>query len=203
MLGSFQLSLDWRGSENFDLRTTHNVYSTTLHRLHSENSSYLERRILKFAGSVSQCVPGTCFNELLTPDFIWFKKYVLGTQGWSLAVKMNAVKCKSVADGWENRHLPFNLVQEITALAHEWTKEQQPLFSTFIQNAFPRRHGHGQPCVVALCHWGEWLVSTVRYLPPALHLTNICHKVQCTCHGFWIWLQIFVMRWSTAPLHLT
>ena len=57
-------------------------------------------------------MPGTCFNELLTPDFIWFKKYVLGTQGWSLVVKKDAFKCKSVADGWENGHLPFNLVQE-------------------------------------------------------------------------------------------
>ena len=71
MLGSFQLSLDWRGSENFDLRKTHNVYSTTVHRLHSENSSYLERRILKFAGSVSQCVPGTCFNELLLLSWLY------------------------------------------------------------------------------------------------------------------------------------
>ena len=103
MLGSFQLSLDWRGSENFDLRKTHNVYSTTLHRLHSENSQRV---------CLNVCQELVLMNSFFCPDFIWFKKYVLGAQGWSLVVKMDAFKCKSVADGWENGHLPFNLVQE-------------------------------------------------------------------------------------------
>ena len=114
MLGSFQLSLDWRGSENYDLRKTQNVYSTGCIRKtpHTLNAEYQNSQAVYFN------VPGTCFNELLTPDFIWFKKYVLGTQGWSLVVKMDAFKCKSVADGWENTHLPFNIDQSDQEALH-------------------------------------------------------------------------------------
>ena len=67
---------------------------------------------------VSMCQELVSMNSFFCPDFIWFKKYVLGTQGWSLVVKMDAFKCKSVADGWENTHLPFNIDQSDQEALH-------------------------------------------------------------------------------------
>ena len=110
MLGSFQLSFDWRGSENFDLRKTHKVYSTgcILKTPHTLDAEYWNSQ----AVCLNVCQELVLMKSFFCPDFIWFKKYVLGTQGWSLVVKMDAFKCKLVADGWENGHLPFNLLQE-------------------------------------------------------------------------------------------
>ena len=178
MLGSFQLSLDWRGSENYDLRKTQNVYSTGCIRKtpHTLNAEYQNSQAVYFN------VPGTCFNELLTPDFIWFKKYVLGTQGWSLVVKMDAFKCKSVADGWENTHLPFNIDQSDQEALH-WHINGQKSSSHCFQLLF-RMHFLG---VMAM---GSLVMSH-----SAIGESDLCRPWDI-CHLPCI-SQIFVIKYTT------
>ena len=125
---------------------------------------------------------------------------------WSRRMHLSANRLQ-MAEKMDIGHLPFNLVQE-TAIdqydqeALHWHINGQKSSShcfqlLFRNNAFPRRHGHGQPCDVALCHCRGRVTCVDREIfatCPALHLTNICHKVQCTFHGFCIGLQKFVTR---------
>ena len=140
-------------------------------------------------------------NYFFCPDFIWFKKYVLGTQGWSLVVKMDAFKCKSVADGWENGHLPFNLVQE-TAIdqcdqeALHWHINGQKSSSHCFQLLF-RMHFLGVMAMGSLVMSHSAIAESDLCRP-----WDICH-LPCISQIFVIKYNVHVMTFASDYKYLS